>query len=52
MFSAGRHDSDELKKIAVEKIRKNKKILSDPAFREKVKGNQVQDVLMDIMEIL
>ena len=53
MFPAGLHDSAALKKIAVEKLRKNKEILRDPAFREQFKGLPVQDFLLDIIgEIL
>ena len=44
----GRHDSEDLKKIAVEKIRNNKKIMSDPAFKKKVQDNQ--DILIDLLE--
>ena len=47
---AGLHDSAALKKIAVEKLRKNKKILRDPAFKEKFKGLSVQDLLFEIIE--
>ena len=50
-FPAARHDSAAaLKKIAVEKLRKKKEILGDPAFREKFEGIQVQNLLFDIFE--
>ena len=53
LFSTtGIHDSAALKKIAMDKLGKNKKILSDPACRRKFKGEQVHDVLLDIIEEL
>ena len=34
----------------MEKLKKNKEILRDPAFKEQFKGIQVQDLLFDIIE--
>ena len=51
MYS-GIHDSAVLKKIAMDKLGKNKKMLSDPGFRRKFKGNPVLGVLLDIIEKL
>ena len=48
----GIHDSAALKKIAMDKLVENKKMLSDPAFRRKFKGNPVLGVLLDIIEKL
>ena len=51
LFPTGTHDSAAaLKKIAVKKLRKNKEILSDPAFKEKFKLIEVQDLLFEIIE--
>ena len=35
LLSTERHESDELKKIAIAKLRKNKDILRDPDFKNK-----------------
>ena len=45
---AGRHDSDDLKKIAMEKLRTNKEILSDISFKRKFKGNQ--EIMFDLFK--
>ena len=50
VFSTGRHDSSDLKKIAMEKLRTNKEILSDPAFKRKFKGNLAQDIMFDLFK--
>ena len=50
VFFAGRHDSSDLKKIAMEKLRTNKEILSDPAFKRKFKGNLAQDIMFDLFK--
>ena len=34
----------------MEKLRENKEILGDPAFREQYEGIQVQNLLFDIIE--
>ena len=52
MVPADKHDSAALKKIAKKKLKRNKKILSDRAFRRKFKHQQVHDVLLDIIEEL
>ena len=49
MFSSSdKHDSAALKKVAVAKLEKNKKIFRDPAFR----GKLDQDFLIDLYEEL
>ena len=48
----GIHDSAALKKIAMDKLAKNKKMLSDPAFRSKFQRQQVPGVLLDIIKEL
>ena len=49
MFSSSdKHDSAALKKVAVAKLEKNKKIFRDPAFRAKLD----QDFLIDLYEEL
>ena len=49
-FSTGRHDSAALKQIAVAKLKNNKEVFRDPAFRKKIEGEQVQGLLLDIFE--
>ena len=43
-----RHDSEDLKKIAMEKLRISKEILSDPLFKGKFKGNQ--EIMFDLFK--
>ena len=48
LIAAKRHDSTELKIIAMDKLRNKKEILRQPAFRKKFK--EQQDTLIDIMQ--
>lgn len=50
IITAAIHDSAALKKIAIEKLRKNKEMLRDPAFKGKFKAIVVQDLLFEIIE--
>ena len=49
LFS-GRHGSDELKKIAMNKLRKKREILTNPAFREKLQN--YQNILFELIQEL
>jgi len=48
LIAAQRHDSDELKMIAMNKLRNKKEILSQAAFRKKLEGHQT--ILYDIIQ--
>ena len=52
MFSSGRQDSEELRGIAMERLRKNKEILKDAAFKRKFKRKFEghQDIMFDLFE--
>jgi len=47
LIAARRHDSEELQKIAMDKLRTKKEILRDPTFRKKFKGDQ--NILFDLI---
>jgi len=48
LIAAQRHNSEELKMIAMKKLRNKKEILSQPAFRKKLKGDQ--NILLDLIQ--
>ena len=48
LIAAQRHDSDELKMIAMTKLRNKREILSHAAFRKKFKGDQ--NILFDLIQ--
>ena len=52
MFSTGRQDSEELRRIAMGRLRNNKEILKDPAFKRKFKRKfeAHQDIMFDLFE--
>ena len=50
LIIADKYQAGQLKKLALEKIRANRKILRDEAFR--VKLNNFQHIMFDIMELL
>ena len=47
LFSAGLHDSNGLKKIAMEKLRKNQELLHDSAFLKKLNQNILIDIIQE-----
>ena len=44
-----RHDSDQLKKIAMEKLRKNQELLRDSAFMKKLNQNILIELFKEFM---
>ena len=48
-FSAERHNSDVLKRIALDKLRKNKEMLRDPAFLGKLSQNIMMDLFKEFI---
>ena len=49
LFSlSGRHDSQDLKRIAINKLRKRREMFSDPSFRKKLDGHQ--NILFDLFQ--
>ena len=50
LIIADKYQAGQLKKLALEKIRANRKILRDEAFRMKL--NNFQHIMFDIMELL
>ena len=48
LLAARRHDSLELQQIAMDKLKANKELLSEPAFREKFKGDQ--SILFELIQ--
>jgi len=49
LITAERHNSDVLKKIALDKLRKNKEMLRNPAFLGKLSQNIMTDLFMEFI---
>ena len=52
LIAADRHDSKELRAVAMDKLRANKNILNEKGFRERMKKAQNMDLLFDIFKDL
>ena len=48
LISADRHNSTDLKNVALDKLRANKDILNDKKFREKLQKAENKNILFDI----
>ena len=52
LISADRHNSTDLKNVALDKLRANKDILNDKKFREKLQKAENKNILFDLFNEL
>ena len=48
LIAADRHDSKDLKNVALDKIRTNKEIINDKGFRKKLQNAENKNILFDL----
>ena len=48
LIAADRHDSKDLKNVALDKIRTNKEIINDNGFRKKLQNAENKNILFDL----
>ena len=48
LIAADRHDSKDLKNVALDKIRTNKEIINDKEFRKKLQNAENKNILFDL----
>ena len=52
LISADRHDSQDLKNVALDKLRADREIINDPGFRKKLQNAENKNILFDIFNEL
>ena len=52
LISADRHDSQDLKNVALDKLRADRDIINDPGFRKKLQNAENKNILFDIFNEL
>ena len=48
LISADRHDSKDLKNVALDKLRANREIINDKGFRKKLQNTENKNILFDL----
>ena len=52
LISADRHDSKDLKNVALDKIRADREIINDKGFRKKLQNTENKNILFDLFNEL
>ena len=52
LIAADRHGSQDLKNVALDKIRADREVLNDEGFRKKMKEAENKDLLFDVFNDL
>ena len=52
LIAADRHGSEDLKNVALDKIRADREVLNDEGFRKKMKEAENKDLLFDVFNDL
>ena len=52
LISADRHDSQDLKNVALDKLRADREIINDPGFKRKLQNAENKNIIFDIFNEL